>query len=136
MMPANFAPVPQQPVYVPVPFPMYMPQPPPVQPKESFYNRTSRKKTDARFGRAKKNVRKWRKVANCLLFYFYLRRFCRVARLKRKITFDKYLDRIKANLNGIKKLMNESLDEFYSIILAKQSVSFDFEEGDNLDVVK
>ena len=81
----------QTPMYVPVPFPMYMQQampmyPNPPQTNDSFYRHTKRK-TAARFNRGRKNLRKWRKVANCVLFYFYLKRFCRVAQTGRKVAF-------------------------------------------------
>jgi hypothetical protein len=140
MPPTNF--MPQTPLYVPVPFPMYMPQQnqPPYPGNninnDSFYHRSTKRKTAIRFNRGKKNLRKWRKVANCALFYFYLKRFCKLVQFNRKLGFEKFMDTIKPHLNGMKKLITESLQEFLNIILLKREVSFDFEEGDDKDVIK
>lgn len=125
------------PMYVPVPFPMYMP-PPPQQnmipqyshsynkTKESFYRRTGGKKSTYRFNRGKRNIKRFKKVVNCILFYFYLKRFCKIAQSNRRIAFDKFFKSIKAQINGVKKLLLDSLDEFFSIMQLKQEISFDF----------
>lgn len=81
-------------------------------------------------------MRRWRKVGNCILFYFYLRRFCKLVQMNRKLAFEKFMQNIKPHLFSMKKMMNESLKEFLSIVLMKKEVSFDFDEGDNKEVIK
>ena len=134
------------PMYVPVPFPMYMPQPQQNmipqyshsynKTKDSFYRRTGGKKSTYRFNRGKRNIKRFKKVVHCILFYFYLKRFCKVAQSNRRIAFDKFFKSIKTQINGVKKLLLDSLNEFFSIMLLKKEISFDFKEGDNKDVIK
>jgi hypothetical protein len=90
---------------------MYMPQPNyPSQNNDSFYRRTQRRRTTSiRFNRGKKNLKRWRKVGNCILFYLYLKRFCKLVRFNRKLGFDKFMNNIKPHIFGIKKLMTEAL---------------------------
>ena len=114
---------PPPPVYIPIPYPMYMPTGPSSSPQiynppisgESFY----RKKQPTKYGSIKRNMRKWKRAANCALFYFYLKRFCKEVQFNRKQQFDKFLISIKTPLNAVKKMMLESLKEFLSIILVK-----------------
>ena len=125
------------PMYVPVPFPMYMPQPQQNmvpqyshsynKTKDSFYRRTSGKKSTYRFNRGKRNIKRFKKVVHCILFYFYLKRFCKIAQSNRRIAFDKFFKSIKTQINGVKKLLLDSLNEFFSIMLLKKEISFDFQ---------
>lgn len=61
-------------------------------------------------------MKRFRKIANCVLFIIYLRRFCRIVRLNRKIGFDKFMTKISGQLKLIKKVMNDSLAQFYTIM--------------------
>ena len=93
----------QQPMYLPIPFPMYMPQP---SHHDSFYCRTINKRSSSTHpNRNKSNLRRWRKVGNCILFYLYLKRFCNLVQLNRKLAFEKFMNNIKPHLFSIKKLI-------------------------------
>jgi hypothetical protein len=78
------------PVYCPMPIPYYMPMPIPQtaftydatsnygsQYPKSFFKKPNVINT-------KKNMKRWKKVVHCILFTFYLRRFCKLIQESRK----------------------------------------------------
>lgn len=108
MPPSNFAPSPPPPpVYVPMPYPMYIPTLPQNGSTKTFY-RSNRLKTGIRHYRGRNNIRKWRKVVHCILFYLYLKRFCKIAQSNRRVLFTKFMSTIKVRLNTIKKQIIET----------------------------
>ena len=65
----------------------------------------TKNKYQSRFTRAervKKNMKRWRKVANSVLFTIYLKRYCGYMRSHRQLVFEKLKRSLKQNLKTVK----------------------------------
>jgi hypothetical protein len=118
----NSPPPPQQ-IYYPVPMPMPMPLPyimphnnPPSNNslKSTAFNphydstnliRTKMKDKEFKAGRARRNMSKWRKIGNAILFIAYLKQFCTLFQTGRKIMFSNFMKKSKNIANLVTKSM-------------------------------
>jgi len=82
------------------------------------------------------NIKRWKKIFNCILFIIYLKRFCRLAQSSRKIAFARFINNKKSQVSLIRKGIIRAIRPFLDIILEKKEVCFDLLEEDSRSIIK
>lgn len=142
---------PQPPVMypVPIPYPFYNCQQQSLDPRksslrdeetrthfrstirnDSFYLRSNKiRNRESRGERIKRNMRRWKKVANAVLFVSLLKRFCNLMKTNRLLNFQKLKKSLKSNMNIARQDLGKLLLPFFSILIEKKDVTFNIEEN-------
>lgn len=104
---------------------------------DSFYLRNNKiRNRQYKADRLKKNMKRWRKVANAVLFTVLLRRFCDLMRTNRLLNFQKIKNTLGPNLAVVKKDLGKLLVPFFTILLQKKDVSLELEQDDPKDILR